>query len=68
MDIQTILQTLLMQSPLAAASLYIAHLFIKKHEEAVQKIVCTFEAEVKACEERYEMVFLELMKIKEQIR
>lgn len=55
------------QSPYAAAGIYIARFFIRRHEEAVQKLVSTFEAEVKACEERYNVVFDELMKIKDKL-
>lgn len=57
----------LSQSPYAAAGVYIARFFIRRHEEAVQKLVSTFESEVKSCEARYNVVFAELMKIKDKI-
>lgn len=67
LTIQTAIIRLLEQSPLAFAGFMIAKIYMEKHETAIQKLVSTFENEVKACEERYKMVFAELMDIKRKL-
>lgn len=67
LEIPEALNSAIGQSPFALAGIYIARYFIRKHEQAVEKLVSTFEQEVKACEERYNVVFTELMKIKDKI-
>ncbi|MCE3234525.1 MAG: hypothetical protein K0Q50_705 [Vampirovibrio sp.] len=68
MDINKTLESLISQSPFVAAGIYIAKIFIQKHESAINKLLETFESEVKSCEARYEMVFKELMEIKDKIK
>lgn len=66
-DIDSAFQTFLSQTPLAGAALWVAREFIRKHENVVQKLMETFENSNKSCEQRYQQVFDELMKIKESI-
>lgn len=61
-------ETFVAQAPLAGAAVYVAKIYMKKHEEAVNKLMTVFEAEIKACEGRYQMVFDELMKLKEKLK
>lgn len=63
-----VLWNMLSQSPLALAGIYVSHLFMSKHEKAMQKLIETFEKEVQACEARYQMVWEELMKLKERVK
>ncbi len=56
---------LIVQMPLAGVGLYIAQVFLKREEEKYNKLIATFETEIKSCEQRYSMVFQELMKIKD---
>lgn len=64
---EEVLTKLLSDAPLALAAIYIARMYMQKHEQAMAKLVSVFEQEVKACEERYNMVFTELMKLKDKL-
>jgi len=65
--VETAVLRLLEQSPLALTGFMIAKIYMEKHEKAIDKLVSTFENEVKVCEERYKIVFAELMKIKSEL-
>ncbi len=67
-DFSHTLETVITQCPLAGVALYAAKVYMEKHESAIQKLVSTFEAEVKACEARYSQVFEELMNLKAKIK
>ena len=66
-ELSEVVNSFVAQSPLAGAAIWIAHFYMKKHEEVVAKLVATFEAEVRTCEERYKFVFTELMKLKDRV-
>lgn len=68
MAFEQLVETIVAQAPLAGVGIYVARMYMEKHEQAVQKLVATFEGEVKACENRYQMVFDELMKLKDRIK
>jgi len=68
MNLETVTEQIVTQLPFAGAGLYIAKMYMEKHEAAVQKLLSTFEKEVQACEARYQMVFDELMKLKEKVK
>lgn len=68
MNIESISEQLITQAPFAGVGLYVAKLYMEKHEAAIQRLLTTFEKEVQACESRYQMVFDELMKLKDQIK
>jgi len=67
-DLEQTLVNLVSQAPLAGVGVYVAKMYMEKHEAAINKLVATFEAEIKACEGRYEMVFKELLNIKDKLK
>jgi hypothetical protein len=66
-DFDSMVNAVVPQIPLVAAAIGVAKHYLTKHEELVQKLVSTFESEIKACEDRYAMVFSELMKLKDKV-
>ena len=64
-ELKSIFKDFIVQFPLAGAAVWIAHVFMKKHEQVVEKLVSTFEAEIKTCDERFKYVLEEVMKIKD---
>lgn len=68
MNIDQVFESLLTQSPIAGVCAIAARYYMKKHSDIVQQLVSSFEASNKGCEERYQQVFSELMKIKESIK
>jgi hypothetical protein len=67
MNLDALVENLVTQAPLAGVGVYVAKLYMEKHEAAIQKLLATFEGEVRACEVRYQMVFDELMKLKDKL-
>jgi hypothetical protein len=68
LDLETVFQNLLIQSPLAGVALYAAKIYMKKHSDAVEQLVDAFRDSNKSCENRYQAVFAELMKIKDSMK
>jgi hypothetical protein len=67
-EMTSLIDQLIVQVPLAGVGLYVGLLFLNKYESTVNRLVQTFEAEVRACEERYKQVFDELMNLKEKVK
>jgi len=68
MNLESVIEQLITQAPLAGTAVYVARMYMQKHETAIQKLIATFEGEVKACEARYGIVFAELMKLKDKLK
>lgn len=47
-------------------AIYICYQFMTRFEKTTERLIGAFEQEVKACEERYNIVMTELLKLKER--
>ena len=47
-----------------AISLFFSFQFLKEYKTATERLTKVFETELKSCNERYELIFNELMKLK----
>lgn len=50
-----------------AISLWFGFQFLRRFEKTTERLLQTFEEELKSCNRRYEMVFAELMKMKDRM-
>lgn len=67
LDFEKLMEQFVIQFPIAGAGIYIAKLYMNKHEMAISKLISTFESEVKGCEERYNKILDEVMRLKEKL-
>lgn len=63
-----ILFRMLSDLPLAGIFWHLMNQAMKKDDIKTEKLIATFEIEIRACEHRYTMVFNELMRLKESVR
>ena len=66
-DTPDFLSSLFVQLPLAGAAVWVAKLYMNKHEKSQKELVDAFRQEAKACHENYDRVFTELMRTKDTI-